>query len=84
MHAAVVNNDFIILNTWIFSGNLTARLQEQTISKFHDVCFMHCRDFLPVVKVSILEGIFGNPLGAKLRDHLNPISKSNKKATKQT
>jgi hypothetical protein len=39
---------------------------------------MHCSDFLSVVKVSILERIFGNPLGAKLCDHLgNPFSKSN-------
>jgi hypothetical protein len=43
---------------------------------------MHCSDFLSVVKVSVLERIFCNPLRAKLCDHLgNPFSKSNNRET---
>ena len=70
LHTTVVHNDFTIFNCRIFRCNLTTRLQEQTISKLHDICFMHCRHFLSVVEVSILKSVLGNPFRAELRHHL--------------
>jgi hypothetical protein len=70
LHTTVVYNDFIILNPRVLLRNLPARLQEQTISKFHDVCFMHCCHFFSIVKVCILKSILGNPFWAKLCYHL--------------
>ena len=70
LHTTVVNNDLIVSDPWILFSHLSARLQEQTISKFHNVSLVHCRHFLPVVQVRILKRILRYTLRTKLRDHL--------------
>lgn len=73
LHTTVIDNNLVVLDTRIFGCNLSARFQEETISEFHDVGFMDGGDFLPVVKVCILEGIFCNTFGTELGHNLNDL-----------
>jgi hypothetical protein len=70
LHTTVVHNDFIIFNSRVLLCNLTVRLQEQTISKLHDIGFMHCCHILSIIKVCILKSILCNSLRAELCYHL--------------
>lgn len=80
LHTTIVNNDLIVLDTGILGSNFPARFQKQTISKFHNVGFVHGCHFFSVVQVGILKCIFCNPLRAKFRHHLanaKPLSLPN-------
>lgn len=62
LHATVVNDDFIVLNSWILGSNLATGLQKQPISKLHDVCLVYSCDCLSIVQVRVLKGVLGNAL----------------------
>ena len=62
MHAAIVDDHSFELDVGIVSGDVFAALEKLPVSQFHDVGFVHGRDFFAPISHGVVEGEFGDPL----------------------
>lgn len=70
LHAKVVHDDFVVFNIRVIGGDSAAAVEEQTVTQFHDVGFMHGGDKLAVVVFGIFESEAGNGGGGFFGDDL--------------
>ena len=68
LHAAVVDDDFLVLQLRIFLGHLAAAVQEKSVAPFHDIRLVDRGDFAAVLRRGIVERRLGNSYRRSPRD----------------
>mmetsp|Transcript_74219 Transcript_74219/g.86110 ORF Transcript_74219/g.86110 Transcript_74219/m.86110 type:complete len:207 (-) Transcript_74219:339-959(-) len=76
LHAGIIDNELVVLDLWVFLGNFSGALQEQTVAFFHNVGFVDCSDFLSSRKESELKSILSNSERVCSSDDLNALHDS--------
>jgi len=71
LHAHVVDDAVLELDVRKFLGHASGGGQIQSVGVFHDVGFVHGRDFLAAVGPGVLEGIAHDPLAGGDADRLD-------------
>ena len=70
LHAAVIDNDLVVCDAGVLGRDFAAGLQKQPVCQLHDIGLVNCRDLLPVVEISVLEGVLCDSFRTEFCDHL--------------
>mmetsp|Transcript_7904 Transcript_7904/g.15879 ORF Transcript_7904/g.15879 Transcript_7904/m.15879 type:complete len:369 (-) Transcript_7904:102-1208(-) len=76
LHARVVHNHLLILDSWVLLRNLLATFNKKTIRLLHNICLVHSSDLLTSIGHSILECKLGHSVTRLFGNHLERLHNS--------